>query len=193
MSDPSASSAPAAASTLPGWQGILEAGETILWQGQPDRRFRVEFDSLRHSLPGLFMVAFALFWMYQAARGSGIFALFGLIFVGVGLRQFLEPMIWPAYLRSRSWYTLTDRRAIVATDVPFRGRRLTSYPLGSDTLVEFVDGDPASILFGPEGGAKQARPGFYYIDDAREVMPMIRRVQQGRATAADSAANEAMA
>lgn len=178
MSDPQSSSISVSASQLPGWQGILDPGEQILWQGQPDGRFRVEFDGLRQSLPGLLMVAFALFWMFQAAQGSVFFALFGLIFVVIGLRQFLQPVLWPAYLRSRSWYTLTDRRAIIATDVPFKGRRLTSYPIDANTLIEFVDGDPPSILFGPERGRRAERPGFRYIAEAQTVMPLIRGIQQ---------------
>ena len=184
MSDPGA---PAQASSLPGWQGILDPDEQILWQGQPDGRFRIEFDSLRESLPGLLMLAFALFWMYQAAQASVFFALFGLFFVVLGLRQLLSPVIWPAYLRSRSWYTLTDRRAIVATDVPFKGRRLTSYPIDRNTLVEYVDGDPPSILFGPERGRRAERPGFRYIADAETVMPLIRRIQQNGTPTPDEA------
>lgn len=175
MSDPGA---PASASSHPGWQGILDPDEQILWQGQPDKRFRVEFEGLREVLPGLLFVAFALFWMVQAAQASLLFAMFGLIFVVVGLRQIFQPVLWPAYLRTRSWYTLTDRRAIVATDVPFKGRRLTSYPIDHSTLVEYAAGDPPSILFGPERGKRSERPGFRYIADSDTVMGLIRGIQQ---------------
>ena len=177
MSDPGA---PAQASSLPGWQGILDPDEQILWQGQPDGRFRIEFDSLRESLPGLLMLAFALFWMYQAAQASVFFALFGLFFVVLGLRQLLSPVIWPAYLRSRSWYTLTDRRAIVATDVPFKGRRLTSYPIDRTMPLEYVASDPPSILFGPPTSRKETRAGFSYIADADRVMAMMRNIQHSQ-------------
>lgn len=190
MSDPGPTrNQSAKAGHHPGWQGILDADEQILWQGQPDARPRIEFDTLRDSLPGLAMTAFALFWIYQAAQASIMFSLFGLIFVGVGLRHFLQPILWPAYLRSRSWYTLTDRRAIVATDVPFKGRRLNSYPITPDTLVEFVADDPPSILLGPEQGKRSERAGFHHIAHADQVMVLIRRIQQGRfvATAADEA------
>ncbi|TKW67270.1 MAG: aspartate carbamoyltransferase catalytic subunit [Paracoccus denitrificans] len=178
MSDPQTNSAEVQASSHPGWQGILDADEQILWQGQPDQRFRVEFESLREVLPGLLFVTFALFWMVQAAQASWFFAMFGLIFVVIGLRQIFQPVLWSAYLRTRSWYTLTDRRAIVATDVPFKGRRLTSYPIDHATLVEYAAGDPPSILFGPDRGKRSERPGFRYISDSDTVMGLIRGIQQ---------------
>ncbi|SDE38214.1 hypothetical protein SAMN05421538_10685 [Paracoccus isoporae] len=162
--------------SAPGWQGILASDERILWQGQPDRRLRIGVGELRRAAPGLFFVAFSLFWMYNAARSSVPFALFGLIFLVIGLRKLVEPLLLPAYLRSRSWYTLTDRRAIVATDTPVQGRRLISYPIDAATPVEMVDGDPPSILFGPDADA-----GFRFIPEAEHVLGLLRELQRSNA------------
>ncbi|WBU53868.1 aspartate carbamoyltransferase catalytic subunit [Paracoccus sp. SCSIO 75233] len=157
-----------------GWQGILDDGERILWQGQPDRRVRFEPGDLSKAFPGLFFVCFSLFWMYQAAQASIAFSLFGLFFLFIGIRQLLKPAIMPAYIRSRSWYTLTDRRAIVATDIPVRGRRLVSYPIDSTTPIELVAGDPPSIRF---GGSDDA--AFTFIPEAEKVLALIRGIQRG--------------
>ncbi|MFD1794571.1 aspartate carbamoyltransferase catalytic subunit [Paracoccus aurantiacus] len=163
----------------PGWQGILEPGEQILWQGQPDRRFRFAPGDLAKSAPGLFMTCFSLFWMWNAAQGSLVFSLFGLFFLFAGLREMARPVLLPAYIRSRSWYTLTDRRAIVATDMPIRGRRLLSYPIDAGTPMEYVAGDPPSILFGPETRNPRNRAGFHFIPEADRVMALMRRMQRG--------------
>lgn len=187
MPDPQDAQSLPETSRHPGWQGILDADEQILWQGQPDRRIRIELDNLRNIMPGLFAVCFSLIWMYLAAQASIVFAMFGLIFLFAGLRQLFGQLLWKAFLRSRSWYTLTDRRVIIATDVPSKGRRLVSYPLDRNTLVEFVAGDPPSILFGPEGGRRFERPGFRHIADAETVMPLIRRVQQSGPPPVDEA------
>lgn len=187
MSDRQAQEIAEVARQYPGWQGILDPGEQILWQGQPDRRFRVEFDGLRRVMPGLFITCFSLFWMYQAAKGSLVFALFGLFFLFAGLRQFLGPLVMPAFLRSRSWYTLTDRRAIVATDVPFKGRKLTSFPIDRDTPVEYLPGDPPSIMFGHPAIDKSRRGGFRFVPDAEHVMSLIREMQ--RTTVSDETAS----
>ena len=182
MSDPGA---PAQASSLPGWQGILDPDEQILWQGQPDGRFRIEFDSLRESLPGLLMLAFALFWMYQAAQASVFFALFGLFFVVLGLRQLLSPVIWPAYLRSRSWYTLTDRRAFIATEVLGR-KTLRDWPVDPETLLDYDGALPGTIWFSEEGArrrpfGRRRRVGFELLPDARQVHALMRKVQRRQA------------
>lgn len=157
----------------PGWQGILDSDERILWQGQPDRRLRIGFAELRRALPGVFFTGLSLFWMFSAARSSVMFALFGLLFLVIGLRKLVEPLFLPAYIRSRSWYTLTDRRAIVATDVALQGRRLVSYPIDAASPVEFVDGDPPSILFGPDQDA-----GFRFIGEAEQVLGLIHDIQR---------------
>ena len=166
----------------PDWQGVLEDGERILWQGRPDPGIRFEAEDLPQTLMGLFMAAFALFWMWNAAMGGIVFALFGSIFLVIGGRQALQGNVIAAYIRSRTWYTLTDRRAIIATDMPVQGRRLTSYPLTPETEAQLVDGDPGSILFGAGFGRRaDQRAGFKLIPDARGVWSMMQQVRRENA------------
>lgn len=169
-----------AIATPPGWQGILDEGEQILWQGQPERGIRFETFDLRHIIPAVFITCFGLFWMSQAVQFSLFFAAFGLFVVGSGLWQTLGPVLRPAFIRARSFYTLTDRRAIIATDLPFQGRRLASYPIDRATPLEYVASDPPSILFGPPTGNKRTRAGFSHIADADRVMAMMRQIQRGQ-------------
>lgn len=170
----------------PDWQGVLDDGERILWQGRPDPGIRFEAEDIPQTLMGLFMAAFALFWMWNAAQGSVIFALFGSVFLVIGGRQALQGNVIAAYIRSRTWYTLTNRRAIIATDMPVQGRRLSSYPLTPQTETQLVDGDPGSILFGQSLNSKaDRRAGFKLIPDARGVWAMMQTVRRENAGIGD--------
>jgi len=168
----------------PGWQGILDPGERILWQGQPDSRPHIGLAEIKSATPGLMMSGFALIWMLMAAQASLLFAMFGLLFLGKGVLDVAQRLILPSFTRSRSWYTLTDRRAIVATDLPFQGRRLKSWPIGPASPVEYVASEPPSVLFGPETIDRRERAGFHFIPEADRVMTLLRQIQSGQAATA---------
>ncbi len=167
---------------LSGWQGILDDGETILWQGRPASRIDWLEGDWRNMLLGGFMMAFALFWMFQAAKSGTFMWVFGMLFLIIGARTALSETVFPAYIRSRSWYTLTNRRAIVATDVPVRGRRLASFPITAATPVVLAPGDPGSIYFGPLALSERKGDGFLMIPEADKVMRIIRKIQSGEET-----------
>lgn len=168
-----------------GWSGILDDGETILWQGRPSSRFRLTLADLKPARQGLMMTLFSVVWLSMAMRAPGIFWLFGLPFLLMGLWQIAKPLLLPALLRQYSFYTLTDRRAFIATDAPLLGRNLRSFPITADTRLDFLEGEPGSILFaddrlagltmpGPDG---IRRVGFQMIPDARKVYGLMRQIQ----------------
>lgn len=160
-----------------GWQGLLDEGETILWQGRPDKGIRWFDGDVTSTLMGVVMVCFALFWMFKAAQADTLMWVFGFLFLIVGARQTIAGNIVPAYIRSRSWYTLTDRRAIIATDIPVRGRRLTTVPITPQTEITLEAGSPGSILFGPPTRALRRGEAFLLIPEAVKVMGLIRQIQ----------------
>ncbi len=170
-----------------GWEGILDAGERILWQGRPAGGIRLRLPLMGGFLFGLAFAGFALFWMIMAASAGGHFWMFGLIHFSAGLGVALGPLIYDVIRRRNTWYTLTDRRAFIATDLPLAGRRLASYPIEPDTPIELVGGRPASIHFAEtvrrEGSSRARRipVGFEAIADAPKVMGLIREIQKGAA------------
>jgi hypothetical protein len=166
------------------WQGLLEPGERILWQGRPDAHPDWRMLSVQRTVLGAVFAIVALIWIVQAstlAGGGGLVTLIGLPFLGLGLYQLGGHVLWDAFRRARTWYTLTDRRAFIATDLPLRGKRLQSYPITRDTLLSFDDAPLASIgfAFAPVPLKRTTRLrmiGFERIADGRAVYALIRGV-----------------
>jgi hypothetical protein len=170
--------------TTAGWEGILDKDEEIIWQGRPDGKIVWRAGNIMTLIFGLFFAGFALFWMLMAASAGGFFWMFGLLHFSVGIGIAFGAVFWSAYMRRHSWYTLTDRRAFIARDLPIKGRVLKSYPIGANTPLEMVGEDPATIHFASEtkrgkNSTYQVKVGFERISDGREVYSKIRAIQKG--------------
>jgi len=166
-----------------GWADILDEGEAILWQGRPDGAVKFRFSHILSGLFGLAFAGFALFWMVMASQAGGLFWMFGLIHFFVGLSIGIGPPFWSAWRRRHTWYTLSDQRAFIATDIPLRGRKLASYPLGVDTVLNFQAGDLDTIQFAHEmrrtkNGSRRHDIGFERIEGGQEVYRLMRKVQK---------------
>ncbi len=173
----------AALKTQPGWEGILDQDEAILWQGQPDGRMTFGARDLAAGLFGLVFAGFALIWMILAAQAGGFFWAFGLIHFSVGVGIGAGGPIWRSYRLRRTWYTLTDRRAFIATDTLTSGRMLATYPITADTVLMLEGKDPGSVFFASvtrriNKRDRQVPLGFERIHDARNVMAMMRDIQK---------------
>ena len=170
-----------------GWDGILDEGETIVWQGRPDPAFHVGFGHLFIALFGLVFAGFALFWMAMAAQAGGGFWMFGLIHFSIGAALVFNAVFGETIRRRGTWYTLTTRRAFIATDLPIKGKKLTSYPITGMTPLDYIDGPLATIRFAKEvrRGSKGSRysvpVGFERIEDGEAVYKVFRKVQEGSA------------
>lgn len=165
------------------WAGILDHDETILWQGQPAPGVRNEWDSPFQPFFFLFFTGFSIFWMLMASAAGGFFWTFGLLFFGVGLYNFVGVHFWKARLRRNTFYTLTNKRALIGTSR--RGRRqLDSYPITAQSQLQFVDGKFDDIWFEETQGYSNKRPtrlkvGFERLKDGRDVYAKLREIQRG--------------
>lgn len=176
----------------PGWQGILDPGERILWQGRPDGRVDFTRGSLRQAAFGLPFLVFGLTWMtmtWQVVRDAPLpgilFPMIGLFITLSGLWQTIGTFLWDAYLRRHTWYTLTDRRAFVATQVMGR-RTLRDWPVDAETLLDYDGALPGTIWFAEAGArdrrfGRRGRVGFEMLPDARAVHGLMRKVQRREA------------
>ncbi len=176
-----------------GWDGILQDGETILWQGQPDRSVDWRLCLNAASGVGFAIASVGLVWMLMAVSiTSGgplffrlFFPVFGLPFVALGLYMALGVPVFDAYMRRHTWYTLTDRTAFVATDV-MGARKLQSYPIRDMPRLDLEDGPFGSILF---GASDDRLAGFRRIAPARQVYGMLREAR-GALNFADARARD---
>jgi len=166
------------------WDHILDKDETILWQGRPDGALHFRLKNVGTFIFGLFFAGFALFWMVMASQAGGFFWMFGLIHFSVGIGVSFGSLFYDVYRRRHTWYTLTDRRAFIATDMVHKGRQLKSYPITKDMMLKFQPGPLPSIHFAQEvrrsnNGSRPVDIGFDWIADGDEVIAMIRQIQRG--------------
>ncbi|MBW6505297.1 MAG: aspartate carbamoyltransferase catalytic subunit [Rhodobacteraceae bacterium] len=172
-----------AASKPGGWEGILDDGEAILWQGQPDGRFTFGLRDFVAGLFGFIFAGFALVWMVIAASAGGFFWAFGLIHFSVGAAIAVGGPVWRAYRLRRTWYTLTDRRAFIATDTLTGGRMLEAYPVTAETALTLLGENPGSVHFASVMRRINKRDrlvpiGFERIEDAPGVLALMRDIQK---------------
>jgi len=165
-----------------GWEGILDPGERIIWQGRPDGAVTLTPQNIMLLVFGLFFAGFALFWMTGAAGAGGFFWMFGLLHFSVGLGLAVSALFGGAYLRRHSWYTLTTRRALIARDLPFLGKKLKSWLIAADAPLELIQGPPDTVNFAQKtkhskNSTYLVPVGFERIEDGREVYRMICDIQ----------------
>lgn len=173
---------------VPGWEGILDPGERIVWQGRPDQGFHVDAGEIPAALFALLFSGFAVFWMTKVATAGGAFWMFGLIHFSVGIGIFWKSLFGPTRRRRRTWYTLTDRRAFIATKSARNGKELKSYPITANTRLAMRDGRPATIHFarerrqGSKGRSYTVPIGFERVADGQKVLAFLRAAQRKEAT-----------
>ena len=177
-------------------RGRLLSGERIAWRGQPGRgliltprdAFLIPFS--------LIWCGFAIFWTIGATGigAPGFFTLWGSMFIGIGLYFVAGRFAVDAWVRSRTFYAVTDQRILIARAAPFR--KFTAINLAQLADVELVEraSGRGTIRFGHEepiwgfgrrgggwGGwspALDPTPQFLAIDDVRRVFDLIQRASQ---------------
>ncbi len=173
--------------TVPaGWEGIFEKDEKILWQGRPDTAVHIGSRDIPRMAFGSVFAGFALFWMIgAAAAGGGNFWMFGLLHFSIGLLLAFGPIFWGPYRRRHTWYTLTNKHAYIATDLPVFGRKLKSYPVTRDMPLELEKSDFPTVYFAEEwkqrkNGSYRHRIGFENIADGLTVYGLLRDIQRNK-------------
>ena len=167
------------------WDGILQDGEVLLWQGQPTSTVALEDIRWMEMGMGLFFMGFSIFWMVMASQAGGIFWMFGLIFFFVGMRNSLGQFVIDPWLRRETYYTLTNRRAFVASRKLIGGKTLKSYVIDKNSPLDLVQGQTNSIYFATEkhrrnkGGTYTVRVGFENMADSAEPFRLLEQIRGG--------------
>lgn len=169
-----------------GWDGVLQPGERILWQGRPDATFTLRGHSkVLMLVGGLFSAVALVFIAVGVTQGIVAFMVFPLVHLAVGLGLLVGAPMWRSYRWRNTWYTLTDRRAIIATDHWPKGRDLRLYPLGPDTPLAIATRPMPVVQFAnvhirTKHGTRLQPLGFERIPDAEAVFEMISAIKQGK-------------
>ena len=166
-----------------GWEGLLDPDEHIIWQGRPSPKVQIRFNSLFEVPFFLFFTGFSIFWMAMAAQGGGVFWMFGLLFFGVGAYNLVGQHFWKAYKRRKTFYSLSTKRAFIASEVGGR-KSLKSYPITAETQIEMTNTTLGDIWFAHEyvksnNGSTRSNIGFELLANPKEAYRMIRQIQQG--------------
>ncbi len=159
-------------------QQSLAQDETLLWAGKPLPRLNL-LGNAQCLIKGLVILAFCLAFAYKAglldfsasgmpASVKGIFSLFLLPFVAIGLGMFLRPWLLRRR-RARLTAAVTNRRCLLISP-----RRLREWPLPYLSVDENPDGSGDIIFPASERGARlfKRREENIFPDIAR-----VRRVQ----------------
>ncbi len=167
------------------WDAYLTRDERILWEGHPAPNAQLPSKSWFEQLHGMAFLGFAIFWTISASAAGGTFALFGLPFMAVGAYLVFGKELMKKRRLQRTVYAVSTKNLFIATSD--RGRKLKTYPITADMMVELIDSDPPSVIFGKtrsdwtvNNRRQSHKVGFMGIADGHKVFRLIREVQEQR-------------
>jgi hypothetical protein len=131
-------------------QQHLNLNEKLIWTGQPKKGIVFRAADIFLIPFSLLWCGFAIFWVYMAAKGSILFAMFGIPFVIIGLIFVFGRFIIDAKQRENTFYGLTEQRIIIKSGVYRRSvKSLNIRTLSDIEYTEKSDGS-GTINFGPK-------------------------------------------
>ena len=175
----------------------LDAGERVLWSGQPRQGVFLRASDAGAIPFSLLWGGFSFFWegtvlwslFHGGRRPHGpmawLFPIWGVPFVLIGMHIMVGRFFVDAWRRRRTWYAVTDRRALIVA-----GSRTLSFDLrtiGQIDLQRHRDGT-GTITFGTPvspnanpsviGWGTGGANAFDHAPDAEAAYKAVRQVQQ---------------
>lgn len=166
------------------WQAQMAQGETLLWQGRPDAGWFITLSQAGRLLRTVIMIG--LFFYILARLQKTIPPLWDvqMIVLFIFFQAVPSEMLRSVLRRRRSWYALTNRRALMLTDQAPFGQRSYEVALAAAPPVETVQsGAFVSIFFptAPKRGwsllGEAPKQGFERLRDGAGVLDLIRKIQ----------------
>jgi|SRR5208337_235727 len=172
----------------------LGHGERLLWSGRPRQGIFFRPSDIFVVPFSLFWGGFAFFWEYTAVtsnKSQFLFPLFGIPFVLIGIYIIAGRFFVDSYQRSRTYYGVTDQRALILSGIMARQLKAISLQnLNEISLTERSDGsgdisfgsiDPMYAMWrGTEWPGMSSRlvPTFEFIEGVRTVYDLIKKAQR---------------
>ena len=169
----------------------LDRDEQLLWTGTPKQGITLQAGDALMIPFSLMWGGFAIFWEYTvlSSGGPNFFALWGIPFVAVGIYLIIGRFFYDAARRKKTFYALTDKRAIIRSGVFQQSTKSINLRTLSDiTLNEKPDGS-GTIVLGPEvasaytfrtgwpGSHGKIAPSLEMISGVRKVYNQITSLQ----------------
>jgi hypothetical protein len=166
------------------WEGILGEGEEIVWQGAPVQGVYWELGrretlmAIAAAAGGITLVAFTLGRSPEMANTV-------LVFLAWGVIAALVYHAWSFWNRRRTFYTLTNQRAFIAT-WHFGVQTLRAYPIATMRPLRLEDTRPGHVWFDHDTVQRKDRStgtweehivevGFLNLANPREVNDLLLR------------------
>ena len=168
------------------WDGILGEGEQIEWQGAPVQGLRWELGrretlaAVAAAAGGITLSAFTL------GRSNDNLGNAALVFLVWGMIAAVVYHAWSFWNRRRTFYTLTNKRAFIAT-WHFGVQTLRAYPIATMRPLRLVDTEPGHVYFDHDTVRRKNRltdgdeetiveVGFLDLDMPRRVHNLLLRL-----------------
>ena len=130
-----------------GLEDAFADNEEILWQDRPVKGVLWNNEVIIGVGIGVLIATGAEKWLLKFSQaGSGAWSL-DPTHVILGLLFALVSLAYPVYMRRNTWYTLTNRRAIITTKLPVLGKRFKGHAIAQDSKLEHKKGRLASVYF----------------------------------------------
>lgn len=178
-------------------QRELDPGERLLWAGSPKQGIVFRASDLFMIPFSLLWGGFAIFWevmVLQIPKSSGadsiIFPIFGIPFVLFGLYLIFGRFIYDSKLREKTFYGLTDQRAVIISGMFRKGVKSLNLKTMTDVSLTESAGGYGTIIFRQENqftsmfawgsfpGLGSTTPKFELIRDAKQVYNQLRMQQK---------------
>jgi len=178
-------------------QKELNSGERLIWAGAPKQGLILK-GSDTFTIPfSLLWGGFAIFWEYMALTMAPkaqnapdgfalLFPLFGIPFVVIGLYMIFGRFVYDSKKRGKTFYGLTNQRAIIVSGVFRKNVKSLNLKTMSDISLSEKANGYGSIVFGQEnqmmsmfmgggfpGMGGSTTPKFELIENAKQVYKQL--------------------
>jgi hypothetical protein len=170
----------------------LRAGEHLLWSGMPRQGFILRTADMFLIPFSLLWASVAFLWEYSVVemqKSPLLFPIFGIPFVLLGIYFVAGRFAVDIYLRRRTYYGLTNQRALILTGLfSTQVKAVSLQNLDEMSLTERADGS-GDIIFGAvppaywmykgnlPGLERNPVPAFELIEAVRTVYSLIQQTQ----------------
>ena len=159
----------------------LDTNETLLWTGQPKKGIIFRTADIFLIPFSLLWCGFAIFWVIGASQAGGLFALFGVPFVIIGLIFVFGRFIIDSKQRENTFYGITKERIVIKSGVFSKSIKSLNIKTLSD--IEYTEKNDGSgtVSIGPKNPMMMWGNGMNWWPGVKstpqlDLIPEVRKV-----------------